>query len=80
MRCSFQQTIIDILKNRLNNACAMARKISPKIKYFVVSGGVAANTNIRLALEKTARHNDLIFYAPKPQLCTDNGIMVASSF
>lgn len=70
---SFQQTVIDIIINRLTNAI----KIAPDIKTLVVSGGVAANQAIRAAMERMAASNGMMFAAPPMNLCTDNGAMIA---
>jgi N6-L-threonylcarbamoyladenine synthase len=70
---SFQQSVIDVLINRLTNAI----KAAPDVKTLVVAGGVAANRAIRAALEKLAADNDMTFSAPPLKLCTDNGAMIA---
>lgn len=46
-------------------------------KHLVVSGGVAANDAIRLALKKTAADLHATIYVPRPAYCTDNGAMIA---
>jgi N6-L-threonylcarbamoyladenine synthase len=44
---------------------------------LVVAGGVGANTQLRAALgTASARHGFDVFY-PEPELCTDNGAMIA---
>lgn len=49
----------------------------PAARTLVVAGGVAANTAIRLALEKVAGAAGLDFVAPPLRLCGDNAVMVA---
>jgi len=71
---SFQQVIIDCIVDRSKNAIAMASK---DIKSFVVGGGVAANQSVYKALEQLTKEYDLAFYAPPPNLCTDNAAMIA---
>ncbi|KAH8850316.1 putative tRNA N6-adenosine threonylcarbamoyltransferase isoform 2 [Schistosoma japonicum] len=44
---------------------------------LVVSGGVGSNAVIRAGLIKVAEFYNLKFVAPPPDLCTDNGIMIA---
>ena len=44
---------------------------------LVVAGGVAANTAIREKLTALATQFHVPFVAPAPELCTDNGAMVA---
>ena len=70
---SFQQAAIDCLIDRLAFAF---RDIGP-VEALVAAGGVAANRNIRTALEAFANDRDLRFIAPPPALCTDNAAMIA---
>jgi len=70
---SFQQSVIDVIINRLTNAI----KAAPGVKTLVVAGGVAANKKIRAAMEKLAARHDMKFAAPPLKLCTDNGVMIA---
>jgi N6-L-threonylcarbamoyladenine synthase len=70
---SFQQSVIDVVINRLENAIARA----PGIETLVVAGGVAANKAIRAAMEKLAAMHGMAFAAPPLALCTDNGAMIA---
>lgn len=44
---------------------------------LVVSGGVASNQYIRKILQIVTEANGFSMYCPPPQLCTDNGIMIA---
>jgi len=47
------------------------------MKSLVVAGGVGANKQLRAALgEAAAKHAFDVFY-PEPELCTDNGAMIA---
>jgi N6-L-threonylcarbamoyladenine synthase len=70
---SFQQSVIDVIINRLENAIAGA----PGIETLVVAGGVAANGAIRAAMEALAAIHGMAFAAPPLNLCTDNGAMIA---
>ena len=70
---SFQQSVIDVIINRLANAI----KVAPEIKTLIVAGGVAANKKIRNAMEKLAAEHGMTFAAPPLSLCTDNGAMIA---
>ncbi|MDR1826534.1 MAG: tRNA (adenosine(37)-N6)-threonylcarbamoyltransferase complex transferase subunit TsaD [Rickettsiales bacterium] len=83
---SFQQSIIDVMINRLTNAINESRIPNPesripnpesRIPTLVVAGGVAANKAIRTALEKLAEDLNMKFAAPPLKLCTDNGAMIA---
>jgi N6-L-threonylcarbamoyladenine synthase len=44
---------------------------------LVLAGGVAANTALRSALQTLCDAYGLPLKAPPPQLCTDNGVMIA---
>ena len=46
-------------------------------KRLVVAGGVGANVQLRAALDAEARKRSLEVYYPEPELCTDNGAMIA---
>lgn len=70
---SFQQAAIDCLTDRLGKAL---RENGP-FPALVVAGGVAANRQVRAALEALAARHDMRFVAPPPRLCTDNASMIA---
>ncbi len=74
---SLQTAIADSLVDRMRNALALCRDKEQDITSLVVSGGVAANQLIRTRLEELAEKNQLPFYAPPLNLCTDNGVMIA---
>lgn len=44
---------------------------------LVVAGGVSANKAIRLRLDEMAAGEKAVVHYPRPELCTDNGAMVA---
>jgi N6-L-threonylcarbamoyladenine synthase len=70
---SFQKAIVDVLVEKTKRA---AEKINAKT--VLLGGGVAANTQLRTALQAMCdnSHRELLV-APK-QYCTDNAVMVAS--
>lgn len=75
---SFQCAVTDIVTDR----CAKAIDIfinshNPKNPTLVVSGGVAANTAIRNALQDLTSTRKIGFVAPPLNLCSDNGAMIA---
>ncbi len=70
---SFQQAVIDCLVDRTRRALGESEGVTA----LVVAGGVAANTSVRMALEKLAAGHDLPFVAPPLWLCTDNAAMIA---
>jgi N6-L-threonylcarbamoyladenine synthase len=72
---SFQAAVIDVLVKKTKRA---AKKIGAKT--IMLGGGVAANSNLRTALQNMCdAHTPPIklLVAPK-QYCTDNAVMVAS--
>ena len=44
---------------------------------LVVAGGVASNSKIRQELKELTTNENVDFYAPPLNLCTDNGAMIA---
>jgi N6-L-threonylcarbamoyladenine synthase len=73
----FQQAVLEVLADRTTHAIAMARDAGAAPSALVVAGGVAANTALRAALERTAAAHDLALVAPPLALCTDNAAMIA---
>ncbi len=77
---SLQDAVAGIVADRCGNAIDEYRKIKGDDDYagtLVVSGGVAANSSVRSALENLAKTNGMSFSAPPVELCSDNGVMVA---
>lgn len=72
---ALQTTIADILADRVNNAMMFAK--DAQVKHFVLSGGVAANSQIRTRLTALATTHQMELVAPPIPLCTDNGVMIA---
>ena len=70
---AFQRAVADILKTKSARALEIARKRLGHRPRLAVAGGVAANREIRSAL----REIDAEMVAPPPELCTDNGAMIA---
>jgi N6-L-threonylcarbamoyladenine synthase len=77
MAASLQAAIADSIANRARHAFASLKKDGQNVTAFVAAGGVAANQALRLRLTAIAAENRIPFAAPPPQLCTDNGVMVA---
>lgn len=64
--------------------CAIVKQAEGALKQtgldtLVLSGGVAANSHLRAALEKMCNKNDARFVVPPISLCGDNGAMIAAS-
>ncbi|XP_059488823.1 tRNA N6-adenosine threonylcarbamoyltransferase, mitochondrial [Neocloeon triangulifer] len=47
------------------------------LRPFVVSGGVASNKYMKMAMGVVCSEYDYKLFAPPPHLCTDNGVMIA---
>ncbi|MFN3275002.1 MAG: tRNA (adenosine(37)-N6)-threonylcarbamoyltransferase complex transferase subunit TsaD [Paracoccus sp. (in: a-proteobacteria)] len=69
---AFQGAMTDVLAEKSRRALAL----SPA-PVLAVAGGVAANGQIRAALERVAAQAGARFLAPPLRLCTDNGAMIA---
>jgi N6-L-threonylcarbamoyladenine synthase len=77
LAASLQAAITDILADRTQNAFELLQNDNEKITALVVAGGVAANKTVRARLDSLAAKYGVPFVAPPPELCTDNGAMVA---
>jgi N6-L-threonylcarbamoyladenine synthase len=74
---SFQQAVVDVVKDRLRAGLRMFRLRVDAPKALVCAGGVAANQAIRGALQDVAAKAETTLIIPPPALCTDNGAMIA---
>ncbi len=68
---SYQATIVEVLSKKLDRALR-----ATKVKNFVVSGGVSANSGLRKAVEEIAAHHHLNLALPPLRYCTDNAAMI----
>ena len=69
---AFQTAVIDTLVIK----CKRALK-QTGIKRLVIAGGVSANTQLRLQLERVMQGMKGEVYYPRTEFCTDNGAMIA---
>ena len=74
---SFQQAVVDVVKDRLRSGLRMFRLRVDAPKALVCAGGVAANQAIRKILQRVAFEVGTELVAPPPPLCTDTGAMIA---
>ena len=74
---SFQAAIVDILVDRIRVAVEALRNSAWKPRALVVAGGVGANQTIRIALDGLSVELGMSLMIPPPELCTDNGAMIA---
>jgi len=69
---AFEDAIVEVLVAK----CALAMERTGLIR-LVVAGGVGANRPLRAALDARARDAGFDVFYPEPELCTDNGAMIA---
>ncbi|MDE2579060.1 MAG: tRNA (adenosine(37)-N6)-threonylcarbamoyltransferase complex transferase subunit TsaD [Hyphomicrobiales bacterium] len=74
---SFQAAIVDVVIDRTRVALRLLRERGSAPSALVVAGGVASNAAIRRALQRFSGETGLPLVAPPPELCTDNGAMIA---
>jgi N6-L-threonylcarbamoyladenine synthase len=74
---SFQQAIVDVVGDRLRAGMKLFRERYGVPSALVAAGGVAANQTIRKALDRIAFEVGTVLVVPPPELCTDNGAMIA---
>jgi len=73
----FQWAVADILVEKSRRALVEYMALAPASPVFAVAGGVAANTQLRAALQGLCIEQDIQFCAPPLALCTDNAAMIA---
>lgn len=74
---SFQAAVVDMLVDRVRAGLRVFRAAYGSPTGLVVAGGVAANRAIRRSLQRLSLETGVKLLAPPPELCTDNGAMVA---
>ena len=74
---SFQQSVVDMVADRLRSGLKLFRDRHGKPTALVAAGGVAANEAIRKVLHRVAFEAGTVLVVPPPELCTDNGVMIA---
>ena len=74
---SFQRAVSDVLVEKTRRAIVEYMKLVPQTPTIAVSGGVAANSEIRAKLQDLCAHHSIAFNAPPLKYCTDNAAMIA---
>lgn len=74
---SFQAAVLDVVLDRTQAALKLFRAELGAPTALVAAGGVAANTVLRVGLTKFCAGQGLKLCAPPPDLCGDNGAMIA---
>lgn len=78
MCASFQAAVIEVVLDRTRVGLKRFRDyIGQAPTALVVAGGVASNQALRLGLQRLASESGARLVAPPPDLCTDNGAMIA---
>ena len=74
---AFQQAVVDVVADRLRCGLRMFRDTFGTPSSLVAAGGVAANEAIRKILHRISFEAGTVLVVPAPELCTDNGAMIA---
>lgn len=69
---SFQKTLVKIIQRLMLTAYE-----EYKCPRWVITGGVACNSEIRKTLTETAQNHHSEIFIPSPKFCTDNAAMIA---
>jgi len=69
---AFEDAAVDVLVSK----CSAAMEATG-LQRLVVAGGVGANAPLRAALRDAGNRRGFEAYFPEPELCTDNGAMIA---
>ncbi|MCB1916973.1 MAG: tRNA (adenosine(37)-N6)-threonylcarbamoyltransferase complex transferase subunit TsaD [Rhodocyclaceae bacterium] len=72
LAAEFQQAVVDVLVAKSIKAVERSG-----LETLVVAGGVGANRHLRGALDEACRQRGWRACYPEPELCTDNGAMIA---
>ncbi|HEU4541878.1 MAG TPA: tRNA (adenosine(37)-N6)-threonylcarbamoyltransferase complex transferase subunit TsaD [Jiangellaceae bacterium] len=70
---SFQEAVADVLTSKAVLACR-----EHGVHTLLIGGGVAANSRLRAMAAERCADAGITLRVPRPQLCTDNGAMVAA--
>lgn len=70
---AFQEAVADVLSRKAVLACS-----EQGVDTLLLGGGVAANSRLRALTEQRCAAAGVTLRVPRPDLCTDNGAMVAA--
>jgi N6-L-threonylcarbamoyladenine synthase len=74
---SFQAAVLESTADRLSVGLRLFHEQFGPPSALVAAGGVAANQAIRIELQEVAAKAETPLIVPPPELCTDNGAMIA---
>lgn len=69
---AFVDAVVDVLVAKSARALR-----DTGLRQLVIAGGVGANSQLRSALGRESTENNFDVFYPAPELCTDNGAMIA---
>lgn len=69
---AFEEAVVDTLVIKCRRAMQQTG-----LKTLVMAGGVSANVRLRERLEAALAKLDVRVHYPRPEFCTDNGVMIA---
>ncbi len=72
LAASFQEAVVEVQVQKTITAA-----LDKGVRTVVLGGGVVANTRLRSLMAEHARARGLELLIPPPELCTDNGAMIA---
>lgn len=72
--CSFQEVIFDFLLAKIQSVVE-----TTGIRRVAISGGVAVNNRLRERVKLFGQKLEIQSYFPRPELCGDNGAMIAAA-
>jgi len=70
---AFNHAVAETLRIKVERALDREKGLAA----LVIAGGVAANSHVRAAMQRTAAERGLVSCLPRPALCTDNAAMIA---
>ena len=73
----FQAAVLDLTADRISVGLRLFEDQFGPPRALVAAGGVASNQSIRSALQDIAARAQTTLIVPPPELCTDNGAMIA---
>ncbi len=72
---SYRLAVVETLTAKTRQA--LLRPELSDVKGLILAGGVAANSLLRASISALAKERGVPFFVPSPNLCTDNGAMIA---
>jgi len=72
LAASFQEAVVEVQVQK-----TITGAVDKGVRTVVLGGGVVANTRLRSLMAEHARARGLELLIPPPELCTDNGAMIA---